>query len=57
MLEGEENSYENLIITAIDNNGSLDDLYENIANLSYDIAMNSIQYYYGEGDKYEVLRQ
>lgn len=57
MFENDEKKYDNLFITAIDNNGSLDDLYENIANLSYDIAMNSIQYYYGEGDIYEVLRQ
>lgn len=48
--------YSNIKFTTIDNNGSLDDLYNAIVDLSYDVVLDSVKERYG-GTKngYEVV--
>ena len=48
--------YSNIKFTTIDNNGSLDDLYNSIVDLSYDIVLDSVKERYGgEINEYEIV--
>ncbi len=48
--------YNNITFTTIDNNRSLDDLYKNIVDFSYDIVLNQIQPSYGGNySEYEII--
>lgn len=48
--------YSNIKFTKIDNNGSVDDLYNNIVDLSYDIVLDSVKEKYGGNqDEYEIV--
>lgn len=48
--------YSNIKFTTIDNNGSLDDLYNAIVDLSYDIVLDSVKERYGgEPNEYEIV--
>lgn len=49
--------YSNIKFTTIDNNGSLDDLYNAIVDLSYDIVLDSVKERYGGTENgYEIVR-
>lgn len=48
--------YNNITFTTIDNNGSLDDLYKSITDISFDIVLNQIQPSYGGNySEYEII--
>lgn len=48
--------YSNIKFTKIDNNGSLDDLYNSIVDLSYDIVLGSVKERYGGTEnEYEIV--
>ena len=48
--------YSNIKFTTISNNGSLDDLYNSIVDLSYDIVLDSVKERYGGTEnEYEVV--
>ena len=48
--------YSNIKFTTISNNGSLDDLYNVIVDLSYDIVLDSVKERYGgETNEYEIV--
>lgn len=48
--------HNNITFTTIDNNGSLDDLYKSITELSFDIVLNQIQPSYGGNySEYEIV--
>ena len=48
--------YSNIKFTTISNNGSLDDLYNAIIDLSYDVVLDSVKERYGgETDEYEIV--
>lgn len=48
--------YSNIKFTTISNNGSLDDLYNSIVDLSYDIVLDSVKERYGgETNEYEIV--
>lgn len=48
--------YNNIKLTAIDNNGSLDDLYKSITDFSFDLVLNQILPRYGGiKSEYEVI--
>lgn len=48
--------YSNIKFTKLTNNGSLDDLYNAIVDLSYDVVLDSVKERYGgETDEYEIV--
>ena len=48
--------YSNIKFTTISNNGSLDDLYNSIVDLSYDVVLDSVKERYGgETNEYEIV--
>lgn len=48
--------YSNIKFTTIDNNGSLDDLYNAIVDLSYDVVLDSVKERYGgTKNEYEIV--
>ena len=48
--------YSNIKFTTISNNGSLDDLYNAIVDLSYDVVLDSVKERYGGTEnEYEVV--
>lgn len=48
--------YSNIKFTTISNNGSLDDLYNAIVDLSYDVVLDSVKERYGgETNEYEIV--
>ena len=48
--------YSNIKFTTIDNNGTLDDLYNAIVDLSYDIVLDSVKERYGgTKNEYEIV--
>lgn len=48
--------YSNIKFTTISNNGSLDDLYNTIVDLSYDVVLDSVKERYGgETNEYEIV--
>ena len=48
--------YNNIKFCQIDNNGALDDLYNCIVDLSYDIVLDEVQEHYGgDKDDYQII--
>lgn len=48
--------YSNIKFLTIDNNGSLDDLYETVKEISFDIVLNQVKEHYGgKENEYEIV--
>ena len=48
--------YSNIKFCQIDNNSSLDDLYNSIVDLSYDVVLGEVKERYGgDKDEYQII--
>lgn len=52
LIEDDFNGYNNIKFTTISNNGSLDELYENIREFAFDLVLNTTKERYPLQDKY-----